>query len=139
MSRTTGARGCKLVYVNLSWSISTNLGSSRFILIYFSGYLELSSAILDKNGISRTISGYLRIYQAISGLWLYQAISGNHGLSWAISYYLGLYLDILSNLGLAISGKCWLSLAVYGYLWLSLSRIKYQGASRSRKDQFIAI
>ena len=104
------------VSIDLYWSISTYLGSFRsilvhFILLYFelslsiSGYLVLSWAILDKNGISRAISGYF----GLSHLSL--AISGYLWLSLAISGYLG-----LSQLSLAISGYLWLSLAISDYL-----------------------
>ena len=55
--------------------------------------------------------------------------------------HLGLSLAILGYLwlSLAISGYLWLSLTISGYLGLSILSIKYQGESRSRREQVIAV
>ena len=85
--------------------------------------------------LSWALSGYLRLSRAILGyLGLSQAISGYLGLSWlslAISGYL--------CLSLATSGYLLLSLVISDYLRISLITIKYQGASRSRIEQVIAL
>ena len=58
-----------LVYLNLSWSVSNYLGSSRFTYFYLLwsilGYIELSKAISDKNWIYRALSGYYGLFWAI--------------------------------------------------------------------------
>ena len=90
----------------------------------------------------KPIFGYLWLSQAISGyLWLSLTISGYFWLSLAISGYFWLSLAISGYLwlSLAICGHTWLSLAISGYLWLFLSIIKYQGASRTRREQVIAL
>ena len=102
-SRTTGAKGCKfeqfltigsepfslsiavhLVYLNLFWSVSTYLGSSRSILV------QLGLPISLYYGQFRAILSYRRIFWTKFGYL---------GLSQAIMGYLGLYLYIMSYLG----------------------------------------
>ena len=91
-------------------------------LIISNHFLSLLQVILGNLVQSRAISGNLRHLVAISG---YLEIS------WDISSYLGLSWDISSYLGLSWDISC--------YIRLSVSRIKYQGASKSRREQVIAI
>ena len=100
------------VYLSVSWSISVYLNLS------ISDFLRLSS-------LSLTISGYLKLSQTFSDyLKLDRAI---------------LYFPRLSWLSRAISGYIWLSLTISDYLMIYLVSIKYQGATKSRREQVIAI
>ena len=58
------------IYLGLSWPISVYLGSAGLTYFYLLrsilGCIELSKAILEKNWISRDISGYLVLSRALS-------------------------------------------------------------------------
>ena len=93
--------------------------NSVYISLFWSiwVYLSQSQSIKVYLRLSRTISNFLVLSQAISGYNIEQY--------WLQVLYFSNYL--------------WLYLAVTKVIRLSLSRFKYQGASRSKIEEAIAI
>ena len=141
------------VYFGLLWTILVYLGAYLCISVHclpgslICIYKKESPSILECLSVSWSIMFYLKPAGAFSdylGLRLSLAISDYLKIARAILDFLR-----LSWLSLTISNYLWLSWAISGYLWLSLTisdylrisllSIKYQGASRNRREQDIAI